>query len=202
MFVFPSVSLGEYGNTLSSSQAIVIMEKDNEKRSGCLPFFLRFLAIPAEEKEAKKEPPQDGLELQYTLKKSLLTSAEINFYKRLLEAVGGKLAVFAQVRIADVLEVKKGANWNKLFPKIKAKHFDFVLCHPQTLQILAVIELDDSTHAQRKRQERDRFVNQICGVARLNLIRVTTSSKYDLKELRSKIQNAVAPRQRQSGESP
>ncbi len=172
------------------------MPKEEEKRRGCLPFFLRFLATPANEPEATAET----LDLEYELRGNLLSDAERFFYKRLLEAVGSKLTVFAQVRIADVLEIKKGANRNRLFPKISQKHFDFILCHPGTLQILAAIELDDSTHSLPKRQTRDRFVNQACESAELNLIRVAVAQDYDVKQLRLKIQNAIRPKKRQSGE--
>jgi len=169
--------------------------KKEEKRAGCLPFFLRFLATPADKADQQDtEEPPESLELDYTLKKTLLTSAETLFYNRILEAVGNKLTVFAQVRVADVVEVKKGANWNKLFPKISQKHFDFVLCRPRSLEILAAIELDDSSHSQKKRQERDQFLNKACQAAGLNLIRVVASNNYDPKKLRAKIQDAIAGR--------
>lgn len=44
--------------------------------------------------------------------------------------------------------------------KTWAKRMDFVITDKST-RILAVIELDDSTHNRKKRQERDKYVNQV-----------------------------------------
>ncbi len=96
--------------------------------------------------------------------KTILTDREYEFYTRLLpvaEEFG--LFVLMKVRLADLLEPKpKDVNplWMECFNKIKAKHIDFALADRDT-NIVALIELDDSTHARKDRTERDIFVNAI-----------------------------------------
>ena len=47
-----------------------------------------------------------------------------------------------------------------LLGKVQSKHVDFLVCD-QNLHILGVLELDDNSHNETKRKERDEFVNQI-----------------------------------------
>ena len=58
------------------------------------------------------------------------------------------------------------------FNKIKAKHTDFVFCDPDTLEILAGLELDDPSHERPERMERDEFVDNAYAAAGIPLIHV------------------------------
>ncbi len=94
----------------------------------------------------------------------ILTDREYEFYKRIQPiAEEYELQVLMKVRLADLVEPKPKAEnpyWMECFNKIKAKHIDFALADYDT-NIIALIELDDSTHARPDREERDIFVNAV-----------------------------------------
>jgi hypothetical protein len=96
--------------------------------------------------------------------KPILTDREYEFYTRLKPlADESGLQIFTKVRLADLLEPKpKDVNplWMECFNKIRSKHIDFALADEDTI-IVALIELDDSSHARPDRVERDEFVNAI-----------------------------------------
>lgn len=98
-------------------------------------------------------------------KKLLLTKNEWAFYKKIKPIIDrNKLHILAKVRLADLVEVKKGTNkseFNKWFSKIKSKHIDFVVCNPDNLAVLFLLELQDSTHNRADRMERDNFLKQL-----------------------------------------
>lgn len=71
--------------------------------------------------------------------------------------------VFAKVRLADLIKPRN--NNQKLFWKIQAKHIDFLICDGN-LKPKLIIELQDGSHRDAKRKERDDFVKEIlnsCG---------------------------------------
>ena len=78
-----------------------------------------------------------------------------------------------EVRLADLIEPKPKAEnpfWMECFNKIKAKHIDFALADEDT-SIVALIELDDSSHARPDRVERDDFVNAVLANTGYTLLR-------------------------------
>ena len=77
------------------------------------------------------------------------------------------------------------------FNKIKAKHTDFVLCDPDTLEILCGVELDDPSHDRPERIERDEFVDHVYEAAGIPLIHVwmPITEKELEKELLAVIQS-------------
>lgn len=127
-------------------------------------------------------------ELPYVTKGSLLTKAERSFFGVLEQAVGSDLRVFAKVRVADVIAPKQGlarGDWQSAFNKISAKHFDFVLCDPASLNVRAVVELNDSSHKRTGRADRDEFLRSACAYAQVPLIEFTTKRGYSVDALRT-----------------
>ena len=55
-----------------------------------------------------------------------------------------------------------------------------------------LIELDDSSHQESKRQERDKFVNEVFRQAGLPLLRVKARSSYSTGELSLAIKEKMA----------
>ncbi|MCM1007743.1 MAG: DUF2726 domain-containing protein [Ruminococcus flavefaciens] len=106
-------------------------------------------------------------------RKKLLTQNEYRFYQKLKEITRPLgLQILAKIRLADLVEVNKGLDgkqWGYYFGKIKAKHIDFALA--DNMEIIALIELDDSTHQRADRQERDIFVNNVLEKTGYDLIR-------------------------------
>ena len=96
--------------------------------------------------------------------KPILTDREYEFYTRLKPLADEYgLNIYTKVRLADLIEPKPKAEnpfWMECFNKIKAKHIDFALADDDSV-IVALIELDDSSHARPDRIERDIFVEKV-----------------------------------------
>ncbi len=130
----------------------------------------------------------------YQLQEALFTPAERNFLQALDRAVGNHLRVFGKVRVADVVKVKSmkdRGQWQRAFNKISGKHFDYVLCDPRDLSVVCAVELDDASHSQRKRIERDIFLEGVCAAAGLPLLRVPTSRHYDPREIQQQLREVL-----------
>lgn len=126
-------------------------------------------------------------EYPYQTKEVLFSPAERSFYGVLAQAVGDKGIVLAKVRVADILQPSKGLNrrdWQTAFNRISAKHFDYVVCAPDSLAVIAVLELDDRSHAKRNRQQRDKLINGACAAAGLSLHRIKAQSAYSVPAIR------------------
>lgn len=131
-------------------------------------------------------PKKGAAKPDYERRGALLSAAEKKLHQRLLEVTAEEYFVFLKVRIADVLQVPRGlskSEWRTAFNKISAKHFDFVLCDQHTFEVLAVIELDDRSHEQKKTKIRDNFVDLACASAGLPMIRIKASASYNTAEL-------------------
>lgn len=91
----------------------------------------------------------------------LLTKREHLEYLKLKEyADEREWMICPKVRLFDLIEPKSNYNRSdrqKLINKVWAKHVDFVLVD-KSLNLIGVLELDDSTHDRADRIERDRFV--------------------------------------------
>lgn len=76
------------------------------------------------------------------------------------------LLVFTKVRLLDLITPRYGQdNRQGLLWKIQAKHVDFVICDTD-INVKCIIEINDSSHKQKDRIERDSFVNEVleaCG---------------------------------------
>ena len=110
---------------------------------------------------AKEESEQIDYTVSYQ-KKYLLTKNEWYEYKKLKQyADQSNLIICPKVRLLDIIEPRKGeGSYMSLLGKVQSKHVDFLVCD-QNLHILGVLELDDNSHNETERKERDEFVNQI-----------------------------------------
>ncbi len=123
----------------------------------------------------------------YQMEKALFSPAERSFFGVLSQAVGDRAQVLGKVRVADVIAPKKGlsrSDWQKAFNKISAKHFDFLICNKDDLSVLCAVELNDSSHATKSRQQRDRLLEAACRSAGLPLIQVPAKAAYVLGDIR------------------
>lgn len=134
---------------------------------------------------AKRGGPRD--EFSYEKNEPLFSPAERSFFGVLSQAVEDRAVVFGKVRVADVLRPPKGigrSSWQKAFNRISSKHFDYVICAPDTLSVLAVIELDDKSHSKGKRADRDRFLERASSAAGLPLHRFKAAATYNISQVR------------------
>lgn len=127
-------------------------------------------------------------EYPYESQTKLFSPAERSFYGVLSQSIGDEVVLLAKVRVADILKPKKGlsrSEWQKAFNRISSKHFDYVLCSKDTLSIIALIELDDKSHSQKKRIDRDILLDKACESAELNLFRFKAAKSYSTNEIRN-----------------
>lgn len=116
----------------------------------------------------------------------LFSSNERQFYYPLRDvATRMGYILFAKVRIADIVKVKGHINnFNVYFGYISQKHVDFVLCS-QNLNVVLVIELDDSSHLEENRKDRDKLVDGVFDEAGIKIIHIVTSeintSEYSIE---------------------
>jgi len=138
----------------------------------------------------------------YQRREPFLSAAELSFYhvlrdvlKHPTEAAGEDQAlVMCKVRVADLVATKKGLTASarqSAFNRIQAKHVDFVLVRPADMSVMCVIELDDSTHRQKKVQERDRLMDSIYGAVGLPIVHVACRRGYVKEELAGVIREAM-----------
>jgi hypothetical protein len=138
---------------------------------------------------ARRKRPAAGPPAAYR-RRDFLSKAERSFFRVLQQAVGRGGLVFAKVRLADLLTPAGGVGnegWQSAFNRISAKHVDFVICGPDDVVPRVAIELDDASHRQARRQERDAFIQAACDSAGLPLLRISAQRDYGMQQLRTEL---------------
>ena len=156
------------------------------EKAGCLGILLRMFRGGGESRE----------DLPYEKCEYLLTKAEKSFFLVLVQAVPQDHAVFPKTRLADLIKIRKGVEkWQSHFNRISAKHADFVVCDRQWITPRLVIELDDASHGESRRAERDDFIDAALKAAGLPVLHVKARAAYDARELGKQIAELLAPPQ-------
>ena len=120
----------------------------------------------------------------YQKREAIVTRNELLFYRELQVAIDGQWAIFAMVRIADLIKVKSGTQKRQSWQnKINCKHIDFVICDQHYLEPVLAIELDDRSHQRADRARRDEFVNAAFESAGLPLLRIKAAREYFADEI-------------------
>lgn len=133
-----------------------------------------------------------AVELPYIRRPLLLTQAERDFFAVLRVAAPEGWYVFPQVRLANLVALKKGTrNWKPHFSRVAQKCVDFVLCDDVQIGPRLVVELDDSSHDRPDRQARDQFVDAALRAAGLPILHVRWQRHYDRDELSRQIAAAA-----------
>ena len=110
-------------------------------------------------------------------RKYLMTLNEKAQFKKIKEwADKNGFIVFTKVRLLDLITPKKDiSNFKGALWKIQAKHIDFLICD-STIRVKCIIEIDDNSHKQKERIERDTFVTDVlnaCGYKILHTYNIT-----------------------------
>lgn len=130
--------------------------------------------------DKKKETP----DLRYK-KRTVLTRPEQSLYWTLVKALPEHV-VLAQVSFSGLIQ--PNANYKKdfwhLFGKISQKRVDFAICD-KSFHIVAVIELDDSSHDIKIDMERDKIMQN----AGIKTIRWNVASMPSLSDIQNAIDN-------------
>lgn len=153
----------------------------DEESPGCLQAILDLIF-------GEKEPN----EIPYYGRKYLLSRGEHAFYRTLRSVLGEKADVMCHVKMADVIKVRSETkDFYRYFGRTKARHLDFVVVKPGSLEIIMAIELDDKSHKSEKAIEADKFKDDAFAAAKIPLLRVKAKKEYDGGELKRQIIEAV-----------
>ena len=147
------------------------------EKPGCILGFLASLFHGETTESATQQLPYRGRDY-------LFSKAERSFYEVLLRSLPEGHILFAKVRLADLLYLAKGTekpqSWRN---RIQSKHVDFLICEPKYLKPVLVVELDDSSHDEPDRRERDGFVDKALAAGGIAVLHVPAKSGYVLKEV-------------------
>ncbi len=130
----------------------------------------------------------------YEPRDSLMTDSELQFFEILEQAVAYQYRIYSKVRLEDIIQVRAGTDHRTAFAarnRIKSRHLDFVLCDPETLEIIASIELDDRSHERPDRIERDEFVDEALRVCGIPCIRFPVQREYRPIQIRSELERLI-----------
>lgn len=153
--------------------------------------IIQKIKINDKEKELEKisdeinKDTNENIAFNQYYRKNLMTKNEWSFYKS-LKPIADKLnySILAKVRVADLIGIKNGVSnseWHIAFNKISRKHIDFILCKPENLYPMLLIELDDNSHNEEKQKQRDEFIEKLYKNTGYKLLRVTSASGIEDK---------------------
>lgn len=137
-------------------------------------------------KNSNKNESKELKEYPYKAIK-VMTRTEKMFYDQLKESIPSTYILLSKVRLWDIIDTTVKEKQYIYTNKIKSKHIDFLVVDAETNPIIA-IELDDKSHNQTKRIERDEFINKALENAKIKLIRYTPTQKYDFSNLKTIIE--------------
>lgn len=141
----------------------------------------------------------------YEARNELFSPAERSFYGVLERVAGGEYKVLGKVRLGDVVQPARGLSKSRrtsLRNRVQQKHADFVLCCPDTLKVLGVVELDDASHARPDRTKRDSFVDQVLVSAGIPVLRFPARKAYAVAEVRAKLVESFSLKVKAGVENP
>lgn len=157
------------------------MAEKYDEPSGCLAAILGIFGIRFGPRADKKKA------LPFRQRDDFLSYAERSLFGVLQQIVGNQAVICPKVRIADLLYVAERRNNMAHVNRIERKHVDFVLCSPDTVRPLVIVELDDASHARTDRTERDLIVDEAFMAAGLPVVRITAKRGYVPAEVASRI---------------
>jgi hypothetical protein len=156
--------------------------KPLSENPGCLSLFK---PRRKQDNSINEGPTDPGFSFPYSINDHFLTNAELSFYLQAREVLSDRYILCPKVSIAELLSItEKNDRANQAaFNRISRKRVDFVVCEAEAMKVLYAIELDDSTHDNPDRQERDDFVNKAFKAANLPLLRVDCKRAYSYQEM-------------------
>lgn len=136
--------------------ATIIVKNKNNKQNNNQQQYYQQPQQPSVDQEQDQE--QDWTKTYQ--KTHLLTKNEYYEYKKLKQyADKNNLIICPKVRLLDIIVPRENTNRAAL-GKISSKHADFVICDDK-LYVKGIIEIDDNSHKQQDRKERDQFVDSV-----------------------------------------
>lgn len=129
----------------------------------------------------------------YRTHENFMTQNELKFYKFLIKVIieikeryNINLTIFAQVALNRLIDVNNERKRDVLFDRISRKSIDFALMNENNNKIFCCIELDDETHENSDRKERDQLLDKIFK-NNMKLIHIKRKEFYNIDEMIKKI---------------
>ncbi len=151
--------------------------------NGCLSFLTLLFG------SGKPTPTKNAF--PYGLRDHFLSAAEISFYHVMRCILSADVTIAIKPRLADILFVRPHHQNQAARNQIDRKHVDFLLCETATMTPRLVVELDDSSHQQKQRQDRDEFVDAALKAAGLPVLHIRAARSYAPQELFQQITQAL-----------
>ena len=134
------------------------------------PYLLGLLVVAIFFKLMKKLLEEKSAStLPYEKTPSIMTTAEQKYFRQLEQQYAQKYYVFPQVKLDKLVKTTNQKNFYTYWNKINKKSIDFVLVDKSTLETVQLIELNDYTHKQSRRADRDIFIKRVCDKAGIDL---------------------------------
>lgn len=131
---------------------------------------------------------------QVQRKASLFSPVERSFLGLLEKAVQNEYRILNRIKLADVLEVRdtvsdKGRRSTLL--KLNAKYLDYVLCEPDSMKVIAVLDLVNIHNKEGHKAVPDWFVSGALEAAGIPYLRIAIKAGYTVAELQTVIANKL-----------
>lgn len=124
----------------------------------------------------------------YRVHKNFMTDNEKKLYKCLIGAVAEirktlneKYTIFTQVALNRIIDVNNNRE-SKLWEDIRDRSIDFVIYDEKREEIKCCIELNDETHKEEKRIDRDNMIAKALK-NNIDLIFIERKDFYNIKEI-------------------
>ena len=121
----------------------------------------------------------------YRRKQYLMTRAEHDLYVVLKQLYGERYEISPQVHLDEFLDHRAvRQDPRAALSAIQRKSVDFLICGMGYCTPLVAIELDDGSHMQPERVERDKLLQAICAAANMPIVRIKWRTSYDAGEIK------------------
>lgn len=125
---------------------------------------------------------QNEVAFVYSLKDCLLTRNEQNYYKAIRSVLPPNFCVFPQINLATIIE----KNSKYKFRSELFRNLDFLVTDAEYHPKIA-IEINDATHLNIERRERDKKVKSICEEAGITLLSLWSSQGVNIDYMQKRI---------------
>lgn len=133
---------------------------------------------------------ENDLAYIYDLRDPFLTYNEQRFYRAILSVLPDGCSLFPQVALSSVIRRTDNPEYQGELYRV----IDFLITDTK-FKPLVFIEINDETHNEPNRKERDRKVKRICEEAGIPIITCWTSMGINPSWIKSQIEMAIAKRQ-------
>ena len=118
----------------------------------------------------------------YEVRKSLITKSEQAFYNVIKSSIPEGYSVFPQINLASFIDRTDNAQFhNELF-----RNVDFLITDSEYVPRF-IIEINDQTHLNNERRERDEKVRKICEEAGIPILKLWTSYGVNPEYIKDRI---------------